>query len=154
MCLEPQIDDIQVAKEDTIFVEVPPDAVSTSADVKMHYAIIPSGPFTLSEGYQFDSQVVYIFYDGQCVTKIVEQSHSKGVNFSEAFQPRGSLSITKLSQWSKRLCKFPPCYMIAQHRQFPFTITLSHEPLPHHMNCTLVIVPCRSCGSTGLIGSC
>ena len=70
--MEPTSDDIQVTKEDTIFVEVPPDAVSTSADVKMHYAIIPSGPFTLSEGYQFDSQVVYIFYDGQCVTKIVE----------------------------------------------------------------------------------
>ena len=103
MCLEPQSDNIQVAKEDTIFVEVPPDAVSTSADVKMYYAITPSGPFTLSEGYQFDSQVVYIFYDGQCVTKIVEQSHSKGVNCSEAFQPRGSSSITKLSQWSKRL---------------------------------------------------
>ena len=69
LCLEPQSDDIQVAKEDTIFVEVPPDAVSTSADVKMRYAIIPSGSFTLPEGYQFGSPVVYIYYDGQCVTK-------------------------------------------------------------------------------------
>ena len=69
LCLEPTSDDIQVAKEDTIFVEVPPDAVSNSAGVKMHYAIIPSGPFTLPEGYQFGSPVVYIYYDGRRVTK-------------------------------------------------------------------------------------
>ena len=69
LCLEPTSDDIQVANEGTIFVEVPPDAVSTSADVKMRYAIIPSGPFTLPEGYQFGSPVVYIYYDGQRVTK-------------------------------------------------------------------------------------
>ena len=69
LCLEPTSDDIQVAKEGTIFVEVPPDAVSTFADVKMRYAIIPSGPFTLPKGYQFGSPVVYIYYDGQRVTK-------------------------------------------------------------------------------------
>ena len=69
LCLEPTSDDLQEMKEDTIFVEVPPDAVSTSADVKMRYAIIPSGPFTLPEGYQFGSPVVYIYYDGQQVTK-------------------------------------------------------------------------------------
>ena len=67
--LEPQSDDLQEMKEDTIFVEVPPGAVSTSADVKMRYAIIPSGSFTLPEGYQFGSPVVYIYYDGQRVTK-------------------------------------------------------------------------------------
>ena len=69
LCLEPTSDDIQVTKEDTIFVEVPPGAVSTSADVKMRYAIIPSGPFLLPKGYQFGSPVVYIYYDGQRVTK-------------------------------------------------------------------------------------
>ncbi len=69
LCLEPISDDMHVAKEDTIFVEVPRDAVSTSADVKMRYAIIPSGPFTLPEGYQFGSPVVYIYYDGRRVTK-------------------------------------------------------------------------------------
>ena len=69
LCLEPTSDDLQVTKEDTIFVEVPPDAVSTSANVKMHYAIIPSGSFTLPEGYQFGSPVVYIYYDGRRVTK-------------------------------------------------------------------------------------
>ena len=69
LCLEPTSDDLQEMKEDTIFVEVPTDAVSTSADVKMRYAIIPSGLFTLPEGYQFGSPVVYIYYDGRRVTK-------------------------------------------------------------------------------------
>ena len=63
MCLETP------SEESTIFVEVPPDAVSTSANVKMHYAIITSGPFTLPEGYQFGSPVVYIYYDSHRVTK-------------------------------------------------------------------------------------
>ena len=69
LCLEPTSDDLQETKENTIFVEVPPDAVSTSADVKIRYAIIPSGAFTLPEGYQFGSPVVYINYDGRRVTK-------------------------------------------------------------------------------------
>ena len=69
LCLEPQSDDLQEMKEDTISVEVPLDSVSTSANVKMRYAIIPSGPFTLPKGYQFGSPVVYIYYDGQQVTK-------------------------------------------------------------------------------------
>ena len=67
--LEPRSDGIQETKDDTIFVEVPPDAVSTFANVKLRYAIIPSGPFTLPEGYQFGSPVVYIYYDGRRVTK-------------------------------------------------------------------------------------
>ena len=62
-------DDLQEVKEDTIFVEIPPDAVSTSANVEMRYAIIPSGLFTLPKGYQFGSPVVYIYYVGQRVTK-------------------------------------------------------------------------------------
>ena len=69
LCLEPESEVLQGTKESNIFVEVPPDAVSTSASVKMHYAIIPSGSFTLPEGYQFGSPVVYIYYDGQHVTK-------------------------------------------------------------------------------------
>ncbi len=56
-------------EEPTISVEIPPDAVSTSANVKMRYAIITSGPFTLPEGYQFGSPVVYIYYDSRRVTK-------------------------------------------------------------------------------------
>ena len=69
LCLEPESEVLQGTKESNIFVEIPPGAVSTSADVKMHYAIIPSGSFTLPEGYQFGSPVVYIYYDGQHVTK-------------------------------------------------------------------------------------
>ena len=69
LCLEPMSDDLQEMKEDTIFVEVPPDAVSTATNVKMRYAIIPSGSFTLPEGYQFGSPVVYINYDSRHVTK-------------------------------------------------------------------------------------
>ena len=69
LCLEPGSQVLQGTNEDTIFVEVPPDAVSTSANVKMRYAIIPSGSFTLPEGYQFGSPVVYIYYDGRHVTK-------------------------------------------------------------------------------------
>ena len=72
MCLEPPSDELHRTKEDTIFVEVPPDAVSRSADVKMHYAIIPSGPFKLPEGYQFGSPVVYICYDSRHVTKPIK----------------------------------------------------------------------------------
>ena len=66
LCLEHPHD------ESAIFVDVPADAVSTSAKVEMHYAIITSGPFTLPEGYQFGSPVVYIFYDGRLVTKPIK----------------------------------------------------------------------------------
>ena len=72
LCLEPSSDELYGTKEDTIFVEVPPDAVSTSTDVKMRYAIITTGPFTLPEGYQFGSPVVYICYDSRHVTKPIK----------------------------------------------------------------------------------
>ena len=68
-CLEPPSDELQLTKEDTIFVEAPPDTVSTTAKVEMRYAIIPSGSFTLPKGYQLDSLVVYIHYNEQLVTK-------------------------------------------------------------------------------------
>ena len=67
--LEPPNNEFHGMKENTIFVEVPPDAVGTFADVEMRYAIIPSGPFALPEGYQFGSPVVYIYYDSRRVTK-------------------------------------------------------------------------------------
>ena len=69
LILEPPSDELQGITEDTIFVEVPPGAVSTSAKVEMHYSIITSGPFTLPDGYQFGSTVVYIYYDARRVTK-------------------------------------------------------------------------------------
>ena len=67
--LQPPSDELDGTKENTIFVDVPPNAVSVSADVKMRYAIIPSGSFTLPRGYQLGSPVVYIYYDGRHVTK-------------------------------------------------------------------------------------
>ena len=67
--LQPPSDELGGKKEDTIYVEVPPNAVSTSANVEMRYAIIPRGSFTLPEGYQFGSPAVYIYYDGRRVTK-------------------------------------------------------------------------------------
>ena len=67
--LHPISYELEWKKDDTIFVEVPPDAVNSSANVEMHYAIIPAGPFPLPEGYQLGSMVVYIYYDGQRVTK-------------------------------------------------------------------------------------
>ena len=53
---------------ETILLEVPPGAVSLSESVDVHSAVIPFGPFTLPEGYQLGSVVVYIYYDGQRVT--------------------------------------------------------------------------------------
>ena len=69
MCLQPKIEELGGKKEDAIFLEVPPGAVSTCDNVQIRCAIIPSGPFTLPRGYQFGSMVVYISYDGQRVTK-------------------------------------------------------------------------------------
>lgn len=62
-------DELGGKKEDTIIVDVPLGAVSPSAGVKMHYAIIPEGPFALPEGFQFGSMVVYIYFDGRHVTQ-------------------------------------------------------------------------------------
>ena len=66
----------------------------------MRYAIIPSGPFTMPEGYQLGSPVVY--YDGRCVTKPLKlhlthwyggENHARdGLSFAIAPHPlrRGS----------------------------------------------------------------
>ena len=71
LCLQPPSDELELRgkEEDTVFVEVPPDAIDAYDKVEMSYAIIPDGPFTLPEGYQFGSMVVYINYDGRRVTK-------------------------------------------------------------------------------------
>ena len=55
-------------EKETIHLEVPPGAVDPSETVEVHSAVIPYGPFTPPEGYQFGSMVVYIYYNGQCVT--------------------------------------------------------------------------------------
>ena len=72
LCLEPPSDELRGKEEDSVFVEIPPGAVSTYDKVEMRYAIIPDGPFTLPEGYQFGSTMVYINYDGRHVTKPLE----------------------------------------------------------------------------------
>ena len=54
-------------EEMTFFLEVPPGAVRPSERIDIHYAAIPYGPFTLPEGYQFGSMVVYIYYDNRHV---------------------------------------------------------------------------------------
>ena len=54
---------------ETILLEVPPGAVCPSESVEVHSAVIPDGPFTLPEGYQLGSMVVYIHYDSRRVTQ-------------------------------------------------------------------------------------
>ena len=58
----------------TILLKVPPGAVSPAESVKVRFALIPDGPFTLPEGYQLGSMVVYICYDGQRLTKPITLS--------------------------------------------------------------------------------
>ena len=69
LSLQPTSGELGGRNEGTISVDVPPDAISTSDNVEMHYAIIPSGSFTLPKGYRFASMVVYIYYDGRHVSK-------------------------------------------------------------------------------------
>ena len=67
--LQSRSEELGGTKESTICIEIPPSAVNTSDNVEVHYAIIPHGSFTLPEGYQFGSMVVYIYYDGRHVIK-------------------------------------------------------------------------------------
>ena len=53
----------------TIVLIVPPGAVSPAESVEVRSALIPDGPFTLPEGYQLGSMVVYLCYDGQRLSK-------------------------------------------------------------------------------------
>ena len=66
LCLQPSMGE---EEGKTILLEVPPGAVSSSKSVEVRSAIIPYGPFTLPEGYQFGSTAVYINYNGRHVTK-------------------------------------------------------------------------------------
>ena len=69
LCLQSRSEKLGGKKEGNIYIEIPPGAVNTSDNVELHYAIIPHGAFTLPEGYQFGSMVVYIYYDGRRVIK-------------------------------------------------------------------------------------
>ena len=67
LCLQPSLGTMKMEEGETILLEVPPGAISPSESVEVRSAIIPVGPFTLPQGYQLGSIVVYIYYNGQCV---------------------------------------------------------------------------------------
>ena len=69
MCLQPSAGAMRGEEGETILLEVPPGAVRPSESVEIHSAVIPEGPFTLPEGYQPGSMVVYIHYDSRRVSQ-------------------------------------------------------------------------------------
>ena len=69
LCLEPSAGAMGGGKGGTILLEVPPGAVNPAESVEVRSALIPDGPFTLPEGYQLGSMVVYLYYDGHRLTK-------------------------------------------------------------------------------------
>ena len=69
LSLEPSAGAIGGAEGGTILLKVPPGAVSPAESVEVRSSLIPDGPFTLPEGYQLGSMVVYLHYDGHCLTK-------------------------------------------------------------------------------------
>ena len=68
LSLEPLTGAMGGEEGETILLEVPPGAILPAESVEVRSALIPDGPFTLPEGYQLGSIVVYLYYDGQCVT--------------------------------------------------------------------------------------
>ena len=69
LSLEPSAGAMGGGEGGTILLEVPPGAVSPAESVEVCSALIPDGPFTLPEGYQLGSMVVYLYYDGCRLTK-------------------------------------------------------------------------------------
>ena len=69
LSLEPSAGAMGGGEGGTILLEVPPGAVSPAESVEVRSALIPYGPFTLPEGYQLGSMVVYLYYDGRRLTK-------------------------------------------------------------------------------------
>ena len=68
LCLQPSGSAMRGKEGEAIFLEVPPGAVRPSENVMIDYGIV-HGPFTLPEGYQLGSMVVYIHYNGKNVTR-------------------------------------------------------------------------------------
>ena len=66
LSLEPSAGAMGGGKGGTILQEIPPGAVSTAESGEFHYAVIPDGPFTLPEGYQLGSYVMYLYYNSRC----------------------------------------------------------------------------------------
>ena len=69
LSLEPSAGAMGGGEGGTILLEVPPGAVSPEESVEVRSALILDGPFTLPEGYQLGSMVVYLYYDGCRLTK-------------------------------------------------------------------------------------
>ena len=69
LCLEPSDGAIGEEVGRTILLKVPPGAVRPAESVEVRSALIPDGPFTLPEGYQLGSMVVYLCCDGHHLTK-------------------------------------------------------------------------------------
>ena len=69
LSLEPSAGTMGGGEGGTILLEVPPGAGSPAESVEVRSAVIPDGPFTLPEGYQLGSMVVYLCYDGHRLTK-------------------------------------------------------------------------------------
>ena len=67
LSLEPSAGAMGGEEGEAILLEVPPGGVSPSR-VEVRSAVIPDGPFTLPEGYQLGSMVVYIHCDSRRVT--------------------------------------------------------------------------------------
>ena len=77
LCLESSAGAMGGGEGGTILLEVPPVVVSPAENVEVRSALIPDGPFTLPEGYQLGSMVVYLCYDGHRLTKpFILHSHS------------------------------------------------------------------------------
>ena len=68
LCLQPSAGTMGGEEGETILLEVPPGAVCPSESVEVHSSVIPDGPFTLPEGYQLGSMVVYVYYNDRRVS--------------------------------------------------------------------------------------
>ena len=69
LSLEPSSGAMGGGERGAILLEVPPGAIGPAESVEVCSALIPDGPFTLPEGYQLGSMVVYLYYDGRRLTK-------------------------------------------------------------------------------------
>ena len=74
LCLEHSAGAMGGREGGTILLVVPPGAVSPAESVEVRSALIPDGPFTLPDGYQLGSMVVYLYYDGHRLTTPVTLS--------------------------------------------------------------------------------
>ena len=79
-----------------------------------------------SEGYVL-RVVCAVISTLDCTGTLLSNHVARGVNCSEAFRPRGSLSVTS----------FPPCYVFAQQR--PATFSVAHNMSLYHIVSTVIV---------------